>query len=36
VGQHGPGEKIELDIERNFPGDKPQRFSRTIALDGWD
>ena len=36
VGRRGPGEKIELDVERSFPGDKPQRFSRSIALDGWE
>jgi hypothetical protein len=36
VGKHGPGEKIELEIERTAPGAEPERFSRTVPLDGWD
>lgn len=36
VGRRGPGEEIQLEIERSFPGEKPERFSRTIALDGWE
>jgi S1-C subfamily serine protease len=38
VGRRGPGEKIELDIERAGanPGAEPQRFKRTVELGGWD
>lgn len=36
MGRRGPGEKIELEVERGFPGDKPARFSRTVELDGWE
>jgi len=38
VGRHGPGEKIELDIERGAanPGAEPQRFKRTVELGGWE
>jgi len=36
VGRHGPGDKLELDIERTVPGAPPERFSRTIELDGWE
>jgi hypothetical protein len=38
VGRHGPGEKIELDIQRGGenPGDEPQRFKRTVELGGWE
>ncbi|MFM8707882.1 MAG: PDZ domain-containing protein, partial [Planctomycetia bacterium] len=38
VGRHGPGEKIEIDVQRGGenPGDEPQRFQRTVELGGWD
>ena len=36
VGKRGPGEKIELEVERNLPGEEPERFSRTVELDGWE
>jgi hypothetical protein len=36
MGKRGPGEKIELEVERGVPGDKPERFSRTVELDGWE
>jgi hypothetical protein len=36
MGKRGPGEKIELEVERGFPGDKPERFSRIVELDGWE
>lgn len=36
MGKRGPGEKVELEVERGFPGDKPERFSRTVELDGWE
>ena len=38
VGRRGPGDKIELDIERSgvHPGDERQRFKRTVQLGGWE
>lgn len=36
VGRRGPGEKIELEIERVQPGAEPQRFKRTVELGGWE
>ena len=38
VGRRGPGDKIELDIERGgaIPGVEPQRFRRTVELGGWE
>lgn len=38
VGRRGPGDKIELDIERGGanPGDERQRFKRTVQLGGWE
>lgn len=36
VGRHAPGDRIELDIERSLPGQEPERFSRSIPLDGWE
>ncbi len=36
MGKRGPGEKVELEVERGFPGDKPERFSRIVELDGWE
>jgi hypothetical protein len=36
VGRHGPGDKIELAIERAVPGAKAERFTRTVELDGWE
>jgi hypothetical protein len=38
VGRHGPGEKIEIDVQRGGgnPGDEPQRFQRTVELGGWE
>jgi len=38
VGRRGPGEKIELDVERVGvnPGAEPQRFKRTVELGGWE
>jgi hypothetical protein len=36
VGRRGPGEKIELEVERVIPGGEPQRFKRTVELGGWE
>jgi hypothetical protein len=36
VGRRGPGEKIELEIERVQPGGEPQRFKKTVELGGWE
>jgi hypothetical protein len=36
VGRRGPGEKIDLEIERGVPGGEPQRFKRTVELGGWE
>lgn len=36
VGRHGPGESIEVEIERAVAGKVPQRFTTTVTLDGWD
>ena len=38
VGRRGPGDTIELEIERGGgnPGDEPQRFKRTVKLGGWE
>ncbi|NQW47378.1 MAG: PDZ domain-containing protein [Planctomycetes bacterium] len=36
VGRRGPGEKIEMEIERGVPGGEPQRMKRTVELGGWD
>ena len=36
VGRHGPGETIKLEIERALPGEPGQRFTREVALDGWE
>jgi len=36
IGRHGPGDSIEVEIERGVAGKVPQRFTRTVTLDGWD
>ena len=38
VGRRGPGDKIELDIERGGAnaGGEQQRFKRTVQLGGWE
>ena len=36
VGQRGPGEKIELEIERSIPGAEGKRINYTIELGGWE
>lgn len=38
VGRRGPGDRIELEIERGVgnPGDEPRRFKRTVQLGGWE
>ena len=36
VGRHGPGDRIEVEIERAVAGQVPQRLTRTVTLDGWD
>ena len=36
VGRHGPGDSIEVEIERAVAGKVPQRFTCTVTLDGWD
>jgi S1-C subfamily serine protease len=36
VGRHGPGESIEVEVERAVAGKVPQRFTTTVTLDGWD
>lgn len=36
VGRHGPGESIEVEVERAVAGKVPQRFTATVTLDGWD
>lgn len=37
VGRHGPGEKIEMEVDRGGqPGIEPQRLKLTVELGGWD
>ena len=36
VGQRGPGETIELEIERGVPGAEGKRIKYTIELGGWE
>lgn len=36
VGQHGPGETIELELERNVPGEQARRIKSAVILDGWE
>lgn len=36
VGQHGPGERIELELERNVPGEQARRIKSAVVLDGWE
>ena len=36
VGQRGPGETIELEIERGVPGAEGKRINYTIELGGWE
>jgi hypothetical protein len=36
VSRRGPGEKLELEVERGLPGEKPERFTRVVELDGWE
>lgn len=36
VGEHGPGETIELELERNVPGEQARRFKSDVVLDGWE
>ena len=35
IGQHGPGEKVELLVERRQPDGAAARFSQTVELGGW-
>jgi len=35
VGTRGPGEKVELEIQRSLPGAAVERISRTVELDAW-
>lgn len=36
VGRHGPGDTIELELERNVPGEQARRFKSAVILDGWE
>ena len=36
VALHGPGDSIEMEIERAVAGKVPQRFTATVVLDGWN
>ncbi|MFM1996257.1 MAG: hypothetical protein RLZZ111_644 [Planctomycetota bacterium] len=37
VGRRGPGEKIEMEVDRGGqPGVEPQRLKLTVELGGWD
>jgi predicted metalloprotease with PDZ domain len=36
VALHGPGDSIEMEIERAVAGKVPQRFTATVILDGWN
>jgi len=36
VGRHGPGETLVLDVQRNAPGGRAERFTARVVLDGWD
>lgn len=36
VGRHGPGATIELELERNVPGEQARRFKSAVILDGWE
>ena len=36
VGRHGPGDTIELEVERNVPGEQARRFKSAVTLDGWE
>lgn len=36
VGRHGPGDTIELEVERNAPGEQARRFKSAVTLDGWE
>lgn len=36
VGGHGPGETLVLDVQRNLPGGRAERFTTRVVLDGWD
>ena len=35
IGKHGPGEKVELLVERRQPDGAAARFSQTVELGGW-
>ncbi len=36
VGGHGPGETLVLEVQRNLPGGRAERFTSRVVLDGWD
>lgn len=36
VALHGPGDSIEMEIERAVAGKVPQRFTAKVVLDGWN
>lgn len=36
VGRHGPGDTIELAVERNVPGEQARSFKSAVVLDGWE
>lgn len=35
IGMHGPGDEVELLVERRHPDGTPDRFRRTVELGGW-
>ncbi len=35
VGRHGPGEAVQIDLDRNTPGSDDKRISCSVQLDGW-
>lgn len=36
VGRHGPGDTLQLEVERNVPGEQARRFKSAVTLDGWE
>ena len=36
VGGHGPGETLVLEVQRNLPGGRAERFTSRVVLDGGD
>lgn len=36
IGRLGPGDSVEVEVERAVAGQVPRRFTCTVTLDGWD